>query len=120
MAARKAADSEPVGAKQGDAPKETRLDTDVNAPATTVPGDAPYDTTDPTENASTITPQVPSEEAIKAGTILGAIPVAAPAGVPDADAEERTEEYDAIKPDGTKVRVRLYLDGPNKGRSEIA
>jgi hypothetical protein len=118
MAVRKEQGS--VGAKQGDAPKETRLDTDVNAPATTASGDAPFDTTDPTENASTITPQVPSDEAIKAGTILGAIPVAAPAGVPDVDPKDvRTEEYDAIKPDGTKVRVRLYLDGPNQGRSEI-
>jgi len=118
MAARKAAD-EPVGAKQGDAPKETKLDTDPNAPATTVPGDAPFDTTDPTEQASTITPQLPNAEALAAGTIVGALPVERPAGTQEAAGEERTEEYDAVRPNGEQVRVRLYLDGPNKGRSEI-
>lgn len=120
MATRKA-DSEPAGVKQGDAPKDTRLDTDPNAPATNAPGDAPFDTTDPTEQASTITPQIPNAQALAAGTILGALPVESPPGVARVDdADVRVDEYDAVRPDGTTVHVKLYLDGPNKGRSEVS
>jgi hypothetical protein len=100
-------------------PSETRLDTDVHAPATNAPGDAPADTTDPTEQATTITPQLPSEEALKAGTILGAIPVPAAviaAQTTDGD-DVRVEEYDEVTPTGEAVRVRHILDGPDAGKS---
>lgn len=115
MAARKAAENTEVSAQV--VPDETRLDTDVNAPATNAPGDAPHDTTDPTEQASTITPQPPNAEALAAGTILGAVPV--PAVVVDqAEGDERVEEYDAVDAHGVTVRVRHYIDGPRAGQSE--
>jgi hypothetical protein len=105
-------------------PDETRLDTDVHAPATNKPGDAPADTTDPTERASTIVPQAPSAEALRAGTILGAIPVpddvdpVAVHGVTGPDGEVRVEEYDAVDPvTGQSVRIRHILDGPDAGKS---
>jgi len=101
MAARKAAD-EVVGAKQSDTPNATKLDTDPNGPATNAPGDAPHDTTDPSEQASTITPQLPNNAALAAGTIVGALPVSSPPGVPEVDDKDvRVDEYDAVKPDGT-------------------
>jgi hypothetical protein len=96
---------------------ETRLDDNVSEPSTNAPGDAPYDTTDPTERASTVTP-TPSAEALKAGTVNGVLPLpkAEPA---EFDGEVRTEEFDAIRPNGDKVRVRLTLDGPDAGKSEV-
>lgn len=100
-------------------PTETRLDTDVHAPATNAPGDAPADTTDPDERATTITPQVPSDEALKAGTILGAVPVpAAVIAAQTGDGEDvRVEEYDEVTPTGEAIRVRHILDGPDKGKT---
>lgn len=123
MAARsKSADE---NATPSELPEETRLDTDVHAPATNAPGDAPADTTDPTERASTIVPQAPSAEALRAGTILGAIPVPddavgqSVAGVTGPDGGEiRVEEYDAIDPvTGAPLRIRHILDGPDAGKS---
>ena len=50
----KAAAAAKAGTKATDpAPMETVLDDTNSEPATTVPGDAPYDTTDPSERAST-------------------------------------------------------------------
>lgn len=92
------------------APNETRLDDNVTEPSTVAPGDAPADTTDPAEHASTVTPQ-PSADALKEGTVNGALPVDAPDASDAVPAKDhRIEEYDAIKPDGTKVRVKHNID----------
>ena len=91
-------------------PSQTRLDKDVNTPATVAPGDAPHDTTDPREVAHTVTPQ-PNAEAIAAGTVNGVLPgkpLEAPAGV--AEKDQRTETYKAVRPDGTEVTVKHNLD----------
>lgn len=99
-------------------PEVTRLDTDVHAPATTAPGDAPADTTDPNERASTIAPQLPSDEALAAGTILGAIPLPAVTVAQTGDGEAvRIEEYDEVTPTGEAVRIRHILDGPDAGKT---
>lgn len=118
MATRKTtASSDEVDVKPQEVPEVTRLDTDVHAPATNAPGDAPADTTDPTERASTIVPQAPSPEALAAGTILGAVPVpegVVPTvvhGVTNADGEEeRVEEYETTDPHGAVIRVRHFID----------
>lgn len=123
MAARSKPTTNEAGTDESGLPSETRLDSDVHAPATNAPGDAPADTTDPTERASTIPPQAPSAEALRAGTILGAIPVpddVVPTvvhGVTGADGEERVEEYDTVDPQGNPIRIRRFLDGPNAGQS---
>lgn len=89
---------------------KTTLDSDVTKPQVTAPGDAPYDTTDPSEFASTVTPQ-PGKEALKAGTVNGAVPIDAPnQAVEVPEDEARFEEYDAVKPDGTKIRVRRNIE----------
>ena len=83
--------------------EKTTLDSDVTKPSVTAPGDGPADTTDPTERASSVTPQ-PGEEALKVGTVNAVIPL------PKVEAEEsageaRTETYEAIAPNGDKVTV---------------
>lgn len=96
--------------------QETHLDDNVSEPSSQVPGNAPADTTDPHERASTVIPN-PSAEALKAGTVNGVLPLP-PVEDPE-PGDVRTEEYDAVRPNGDKVRVRLYLDGPKAGTSEI-
>lgn len=97
-------------------PTETRLDDNVTEPSTVAPGDAPADTTDPTEVASTVTPN-PSAQAIAEGTVNGAIKVDQPARAKSTKApKHRFEEYDATKPDGSVVRVRRNID---TGESEL-
>lgn len=86
----------------------TTLDSDVTKPSVTAPGDGPADTTDPTERASSVTP-TPGPESLKAGTVNAV--VALPKVEAEADtSEHRTETYDAVKPDGTKVTVVHNLD----------
>lgn len=92
-------------------PKETKLDKDTTKPSTTAPGDGPADTTDPTEHASSVTPQ-PDEEALKVGTVNAVQPV--PQDVPvssvPAKKDQRVEKYKATRPDGTEVTVTHNLD----------
>ncbi len=100
-------------------PEVTRTDDNVTHPSTVAPGDAPADTTDPSERVSTV-PVQPSEAALRAGTVNAVLLNPA---LPDADTvaanlragvtppdDHRIEEYDAERPDGTKVHVRHNLD----------
>lgn len=81
----------------------TTLDTDTTKPSVTAPGDGPADTTDPTERASTVTPN-PGPEALKVGTVNAVKPLPKVEAVAP-DGEARTEEYDVTAPDGETVRV---------------
>lgn len=94
--------------------KETNLDNDVTKPSVTEPGDGPADTTDPNERAVSVPPQ-PGDEAVKVGTVNAVKPV------PKAEersrrGKDRVEEYEAVRPDGTKVTVRHNID---TGESEV-
>lgn len=91
-------------------PKETRLDKDTTKPSTTAPGDGPADTTDPTERASSRTPQ-PGEEAMRVGTVNAVQPV--PQDEKDdavAKKDQRTETYKVTRPDGSEATVKHNLD----------
>lgn len=86
----------------------TTLDSDVTKPSVTAPGDGPADTTDPTEIAVSVTPQ-PGAEAIAVGTVNAVKPVKRTAAKRDASSD-RTEKYEAVKPDGTKVTVTRNIE----------
>lgn len=92
--------------------KDTKLEDVDGTPATTAPGDAPFDTTDPTETGSTITAPVPDEAALKEGTVNAIQPTGKiPAGAePPAKGDQRIEKYEATKPDGTVVTVTHNID----------
>lgn len=90
-------------------PSETKLDDNVTEPATTAPGDAPADTTDPSERASTVVPQ-PSPEALMAGTVNAVAKMPDIPAAPVVKGGERVETYEAVRPDGTKVTVEHDLD----------
>jgi hypothetical protein len=91
-------------------PKEqkTTLDKDVTRPATTQPGDGPADTTDPNERASSTPPQ-PGEEARKVGTVNAVMPIEQDA-TERRSGKDRTEQYEAIRPDGSTVTVTHNID----------
>lgn len=83
--------------------EKTTLDSDITKPSVTAPGDGPADTTDPTERASTVTPN-PGPEALKVGTVNAVKPLPE-VEEPAREGEDRTEEYDMVGPDGETVRV---------------
>lgn len=89
---------------------ETKLDKSVTKPSTTQPGDGPADTVDPTEVAHSATPR-PDAEAIKVGTVNAVVPgtpITETAKVPEKN--QRIEEYEATRPDGSKVKVKHNID----------
>ena len=92
-------------------PKKTRLDSDNTKPSTTAPGDGPADTTDPTEQASTVGGD--KKAAAAAGHLtVNAIeplpPVEEATGVDKKD--QRIEKYDATTPEGNTVTVTHNID----------
>lgn len=106
----KAAAAAKAGTKATDpAPMETVLDDTNSEPATTVPGDAPYDTTDPSERASTVTPD-PGPEALAVGTVNGVRKLADADAPASPQGKGRIERYKAIKPNGEEVAVEHNLD----------
>ena len=96
-------------------PKETKLDSDVTKPSTTAPGDGPADTTDPTEHATSVTPQ-PGAEAVAAGTVNAVKPIPAPAKAERDPKDDRFETYEAVNAAGKTVKVKRNID---TGESEL-
>jgi hypothetical protein len=88
--------------------EKTTLDSDVTKPSVTAPGDGPADTTDPTERATSVTPN-PGEEALIVGTVNAVKPLPK-VEEPAREGEDRVETYTAVRPDGTEVTVRHNLD----------
>lgn len=91
-------------------PKTTRLadDTANDRPQTTSAGDAPADTYDPRERASSITPDKGAAAAAGHGVINAVRPVAS---LPDnTPTGSRTETYKRIAPDGTEKTVSHNYD----------
>lgn len=93
----------------------TTLDSDVTKPSVTAPGDGPADTTDPTEIASTVTPD-PGPEAVEAGTVNAVVKVGETTDKKRDTKSDRFEEYDAVKPDGTVVHIKRNIE---TGESKI-
>lgn len=113
MATKKTQDKAP------DMPEETRLDHDVATPSTTAPGDGPADTTDPTEEASTVGGD--KAAAAEAGhlTVNAVLPVDGFHRQGWADRGEgaeagadggRTESYELFTADGKSVTVTRNVD----------
>jgi hypothetical protein len=86
----------------------TTLDSDVTKPSVTAPGDGAADTTDPTEIAVSVPPQ-PGPEAVEVGTVNAVKPVKRTVAERDSSSD-RTEKYEAVKPDGTKVTVTRNIE----------
>jgi hypothetical protein len=94
--------------------QRTTLDSDVTKPSVTQPGDGPADTTDPNERASSVIPR-PGEEALRVGTVNAVLPVEQPAAAAR-KGEDRVEQYEATRPDGTTVTVTHNIE---TGESQV-
>lgn len=89
-------------------PKTTRLSTDVTKPQPTAPGDAPADTYDPKERASSVTPDKKTaaeagHQSVNAVTKTGDVTEVVPAG-------DRSETYTALDGAGNEVTVTHNYD----------
>ncbi|MGU3358182.1 hypothetical protein [Microbacterium sp. M4A5_1d] len=102
-AAESTGEQKPAEPTTDDSAATTTLDADTTKPSVTAPGDGPADTTDPTEIAVS-TPPNPGKEAVAVGTVNAVTPAPKPAARASRK-KERTEEYEAYKPDGTSVTV---------------
>lgn len=90
------------------APKTTRLSNDLTKPQPTAAGDAPADTWDPKERASSARPDKAAAAAAGHGTVnavvkAGTVPDSTPTG-------SRTETYNVTAPDGSEVTVTHNYD----------
>lgn len=93
------------------AKKQTTLDEAVDAPGVVEPGDAPFDTTDPDEFATSVTPD--KGAAAKAG--YGVVNAVTILPVREAARQERaggdrSETYEVTGPDGKAVKVTRNID----------
>ena len=94
---------------------ETRLDSDVSMPSNVVPGEAPYDTTDPNERATSVSPDKASAALAGYGTVNAVVKLPEPEKVAEPDQEPRVEQYQVVGPDGKLVTVEHDI---NKGTTK--
>lgn len=91
----------------------TTLDSHLDAPSVTEPGDGPADTTDPTERASSATPDKGAAAAAGFGTVNAVVKLPDRKRRPNRDAdkaEDRTETYEVEGPDGDMVTVTRNIE----------
>lgn len=90
------------------APKTTRLSSTLTGPQPTAPGDAPADTYDPKERASSARPDkaaaaAAGHQTVNAVVKVGNVPDNTPTGT-------RTETYERVSPTGATVYVTHNYD----------
>ncbi len=90
-------------------PSETRLDSHLDAPSTTAPGDGPADTTDPDERASSATPDKGAAAQAGHGTVNAVVPLPKRKQA-ERKGKDRTETYTAFRPDGVEVTVERNIE----------
>jgi hypothetical protein len=89
----------------------TTLDSHLDAPSVTAPGDGPADTTDPSEIASSATPDKGASAKDGNLTVNAVVKVGETAKVaPTRTSDPRIETYEATKPNGDVVTVTHNLD----------
>lgn len=88
----------------------TTLDSDVTKPQYTAPGDAPFDTTDETERATSVLPDFAAAARAGHGTVNAVVPLVEPEVIEEERGEDRIETYKQVGPDGKIVNVRHNID----------
>lgn len=99
-------------------PKTTRLSNDVTKPQPTASGDAPADTWDPKERATSVRPDkaaaaAAGHQTVNAVVKSGEVPDRAPTGT-------RTETYTVAGPDGTELTVTHNYDTGETSTEPVA
>jgi hypothetical protein len=92
---------------------KTTLDNDITMPSKVAPGDGPFDTTDPTEHATSVSPDKGAAALKGFGVVNAVLPLPhPPAGLPPKveRGEDRTETYEVTGPDGKPVTVKHNID----------
>lgn len=90
-------------------PKTTRLSADVTKPQPTAAGDAPADTWDEKERASSARPDKASA-AVGGHQTVNAVVPAAPIPTPAPPANPRTETFSAFNAQGVEVTVTRNVE----------
>ncbi len=89
----------------------TTLDSHLDAPSITAPGDGPADTLDPTERASSASPDKGAAAAKGFGTVNAVVKLPDRKRREPANKEkDRTESYEVEGPDGEMVSVTRNID----------
>ena len=96
----------------------TLLDDNVSMPGYVAPGDGPFDTVDPSEHATSVSPDKGAAALAGYGVVNAVLPIADPSGREQALAQaaktapqgERTETYTVVGPDGKPVKIEHDLD----------
>lgn len=89
-----------------------KLDTDVSKPQTTLAGHAPADTLDPSERATSVTPDKAAAAQAGFGSVnaVTVLPEPERPRQADGDSKDRVETYEVPGPDGKLVKVTHNID----------
>lgn len=95
----------------------TKTDKHIDRPSTVEPGDAPADTTDPSERVSSVSPDKAAAAAAGHQTVNAVVPLPKRETTSSSSRKDRIETYEATRPDGTTVKVTHNID---TGESKVS
>lgn len=90
--------------------KKTLLDSDVSKPGFVAPGDGPFDTVDPLERATSVTPDKGAAALAGFGVVNAVIPLPQPKAEDRDGSNDRIETYEVTGPDGKPVKVTHNIE----------
>lgn len=111
--------SRQAGAQDSKDTRRTLLDDQVDMPGYVAPGDGPFDTVDPAEHATSVSPDKGNAAREGFGVVNAVLPIPDPSGREQAQAkaakdrdggQDRTETYEVTGPDGKPVKIKHNLD----------
>jgi hypothetical protein len=106
------------GPKDSEETPRTLLDDQVNMPGYVAPGDGPFDTVDPSEHATSVSPDKGTAALAGFGVVNAVLPIPDPSGYAQAQARvaqemgdgDRMETYNVTGPDGKPVEIEHNID----------
>lgn len=100
---------EPKGAPVK-ADRKTLTNDSVSEPSFVAPGDAPFDTVDPTEEVTSVSPDKGAAARAGFGVVNAVLPLPKREAAERDGSDDRIETYEATGPDGKPVKVTHNID----------
>lgn len=88
----------------------TKTTKSVSVPSEVEAGDAPFDTTDPSERVSSVSPDKAAAAAAGFGTVNAVVPLPKADEAAAEQRKDRVEKYDVLGPNGKFVSVEHNID----------
>lgn len=104
-------------ASGGKSSRKTLTTDSVSVPSFVAPGDAPYDTVDPSEEVTSVSPDKGAAALAGFGVVNAVLPLPKRKTAERDSSQDRIETYEVDGPDGKPVKITHNIDSGETSRA---